>query len=265
MKLTPYLRRQLSHGLAILSGSLVFLGAADASVIVFQDDFESLTLGPSTSDTETPSGTGLDFASAAPGWTKDNTSTPTGGPVEFEGWSFLNKDFWISTAGDQSRSTFSRGTGTVAVADGDEYDDGAVSIEPDLFNVFMETSVSLLGVDPGLATIQVRFDSSFRPYDGQTGLVDVSFDGGTTFSNLLTLDTATLGGNSVLDRADEAVTLDTARASDDMILRFGMTGAGNDWWWAVDNVSVAAVPEPSSAMLLFTGISLFSLRRRRKS
>ena len=151
----------------------------------------------------------------------------------------------------------------MAVADGDEYDDGGISVQPDQFNVFMQTAISLVGVDAALTGIQVDFDSSFRPYDGQTGLVDVSFDGGTTFSNLLTLDTASLGGNSVLDRADEAVSLLTARSSDDLILRFGMTNAGNDWWWAVDNVAVSAVPEPSSALFLLTGIGLFGMRRRR--
>ena len=109
MKPTPFVRRLLNHGIAILSGSLTFLGAADASVLVFQDDFEGVTLGPSTSASETPSGTGMDFASTSPNWTKDNTTTPTGGPVEFEGWSFLDKSFWITTAGDQDRSTFSRG------------------------------------------------------------------------------------------------------------------------------------------------------------
>ena len=39
--------------------------------------------------------------------------------------------------------------------------------------------------------------------------------------------------------------------------------AGNDWWWAVDNISVDAVPEPASASLIVVALSAMGLLRRR--
>ncbi|MEM7024926.1 MAG: hypothetical protein AAF637_20450, partial [Pseudomonadota bacterium] len=90
--------------------------------------------------------------------------------------------------------------------------------------------------------VQLRFDSSFRPYDNQTGEVMVSFDDGATFSSLLTLDTETLGGNSVLDRANETVTLDVLVPSiaDNVQFAWRLSDANNDWWWAIDNVEITA-------------------------
>ena len=53
----------------------------------------------------------------------------------------------------------------------------------------------------------LTFDSSFRPYDGQTGEVLVSIDGGE-FQSLLLLDTASIsGGQSSLERVNETVEL----------------------------------------------------------
>ena len=177
----------------------------------------------------------------------------------------MNIDSWIATAENPSRDSFTLGTGGVVVADPDEYDDLG-DIGDDLFNVFLTTpAISLDGVDAD--TVTVDFDSSFRPYDGMTGLVDVSYDG-STWTNLLTLDTATLGGNSVLDRANEEVSLPVGNpAGGEMYVRFGMTNAGNDWWWAIDNVEVNVVPEPASAGIAGLGAAAAAafLRRRRKS
>ena len=43
-------------------------------------------------------------------------------------------------------------------------------------------------------SLQVEFDSSFRPEEAQTVLVDVTYDGGTTWQNLLTYTTDNTGG-----------------------------------------------------------------------
>ena len=58
---------------------------------------------------------------------------------EFFGFTFLNKDSWIATEGNQDRNKFTRGTNTVMVADPDAYDDLGTGIEPDKFNVFIQT------------------------------------------------------------------------------------------------------------------------------
>jgi hypothetical protein len=50
-----------------------------------------------------------------------------------------------------------------------------------------------------------------------------------------------------------------------MYVRFGNTRGGNNWWWAVDNLSITAqaVPEPSSFVLAsLMGLGLLKARRR---
>lgn len=234
------------------------------------------------------------------GWTEDKTSTPADGPVEFYGFTFHDKDAWIGTAGDQSRSSFTKGSGVVVVADADEYDDLG-DIGDNLFNVFLMTPE--LPLDGTSGDVAINFDSSFRPYDTMTGLVDVSFDSGASWDNLLTLVKSDPDfPNSSLDRIDEAVALTVANpGSGSVQVRFGMTEAGNDWWWAFDNVAVSAgatsllsenfddiplspyvsssentaltgwanlesaqVPEPAALGLAGIGAAFFSFFRRRR-
>ncbi len=99
----------------------------------------------------------------------------------------------------------------------------------------------------GIAQIPVTLDfaSSFRPYDDMTGEVLVSFDDGATFSTLLTLDTPTLGGNSVLDRANEMVSLEALAPNSASSVQFAwrLSEGGNDWWWAIDTINVSGPGE----------------------
>jgi hypothetical protein len=243
----------------------MFAGPAHAQL--FSENFEGLTLGPFVSSTET-GGDGTDWTNALPaGWTRDNGATPAGGPAEYFGFTFLDKNSWIAAAENQDRSSFTKGTGTVMVADPDEYDDLG-DIDPDQFNVLVRTpAISTAGIPAN--NLLLNFDSSFRPYDGMTGLVDVSFDGGANFANVLTLDTtSTPGGDSSLARADESISLplNNPGTGGDLVVRFGMTNAGNDWWWAVDNISVQQIPEPTTGTLMgmvAAGIGLAAARRRR--
>ncbi|MBN2629644.1 MAG: hypothetical protein JXR75_03770 [Rhodobacteraceae bacterium] len=117
---------------------------------------------------------------------------------------------------------------------------------------------SLTGAQP--IALQVTFDSSFRPYDSQTGEVMVSFDEGATFTSLLTLNAATSGGDSSLSRANEAVTLDVLAPADAASVQFAwrMSDSGNDWWWAIDNIEVTAVS--SGTVLLAEGFEDLALQ-----
>src|SRR5207237_955644 len=147
------------------------------------------------------------------------------------------KASWIATEQDQDRSLFTKGSGTVMVADPDAFDDGT-GIEPGNFNPFMSLPpINLSSVTPN--TLKLKFSSSFRPYDAMTAKVEVSFDGGNGFDNLLTLNAANSGGGSSETRINDDVTLDINNpGSGTAIIRFSMSDAGNDWWWAVDNVQV---------------------------
>ena len=134
---------------------------------LFSEDFEGLPLDPFVSPGE-GGGDGTDWTNVAPdGWARDNTTTPTGGVVEFEGWTFLDKNSWVATAGDQGRAQFTLGEGIVAVADGDEYSDlGAIG--SDSINVLLTTPEIALPPsdgdspavgDEGVPTYQIGFDN----------------------------------------------------------------------------------------------------------
>ena len=260
-------RRVLAGGAPVILG----LASLDAHAApIFAENFDGLALRPFVSPSES-GGSGSDWTDVPPDtWVRDNTTTPSGGPAEFYGFTFMNKASCVATESDQDRSQFASGSGTVMVADPDAYDDGDLDIEPNLFNVFMSTPpIPLAGVARGAGAGALRFDSSFRPYDGMTASVDVSFDGGQSFSNLLTMNAGNSGGDSSLTRVNEAVSLplDLPDDASSMVVRFGMTNAGNDWWWAVDNIAVDAevVPEPSGIAALLGAAGLAALSRRRRS
>jgi hypothetical protein len=198
---------------------------------IFSENFDSLTLGPAVSDTET-GGDGTDWTSTPPtGWTVDNSSH-TDGTLEFNGWTFLDPVFWNATAG-QDRDQFTRGQNVIAVADPDEWDDdGNPASAGGEFNSFLRTpSISLAGQQAG--SLNLHFDSSWRPFANQTGTVTVSYDGGSEIE-LLHLDDSVPAAlnDSIL------VPLNNPGGATSAVVSFGLTMAGNDWWWAIDNVEV---------------------------
>ncbi len=221
--------------------------------VLFTEDFESLPLQPFVSDTEI-GGDGTDWTDVPPeGWTRDNTTTPEGGPVEFFGWTFLDKESWATTAGDQDRNLYTNGTGTVMVADPDEYDDGAISISPNSFNAFITTpDIDLTNI--AADTLTVTFDSSWRPEDLQRAGLSVSYDGGEAVpifewtsdpadpvfdvNNLTSSPTFKPDGLPSVNETLE-ITLNNPADASTASLTFGVFESGNDWWWAVDNIVVA--------------------------
>jgi hypothetical protein len=180
--------------------------------------------------------------------------------VEFFGWTFHDRQSWTNTEGDQERSQWLDGIGTVMLADPDAYDDGT-NVDDRLYNVNIRTPViSLNGVRAN--SVHITFSSSFRAEVTQIATLDVTFDG-TNFINLLTYDS-----NDTINFPDGALFNDPVNidvnnpGSGTMQFRFGMNNASNDWWWAVDNIEVTGVvPEPSTAAML-TLLPLAGLCRR---
>jgi hypothetical protein len=233
------------------------------------EDFDSVVLGPNVDEGRV--GEKVYSKDGPPGWTVDNSQMPknaeTGaswedqgmGVTEFKGWTFLDRDWWVATAGDQTRSQFTLGTGTVVVADPDEWDDlGNPDRDVGYFTSFFSSpNIPISGAPANGITL--KFSSSWRPEarddtgpDGlqtndQTGVVRVSFDGGAAVE---VLRWNSVDGSPTFkpDSQNEEVTLaiNNPAGATTMKVTFGLLNAGNDWWWAVDNfvVDAGSVPPP---------------------
>jgi Lysyl oxidase len=229
---------------------------AAANVSLFSENFDGLTLGPNVDETLAYANAWTDVPPA--GWVVDDSGVPfvaddTRGVAEWEGWSFANKDWWVAAAGDQLRSEFALGQGTVAVADPDEWDDKGSPINGTPFAgyynaLFKTPSISLAGATPG--TVKLAFSSSWRHEccdDGpapqtndQTARIRVSYDNGASFSEVLRWESNPSSAYFKNDATNEAVAvnLNNPVGASNAIIEFGLLNAGNDWWWAIDNVQV---------------------------
>ena len=200
---------------------------------LFSEDFEGLNLGNSSRGSDGDNQT--DFTSVPPaGWTTNDRNTPSSVPVEYRGWSFLDKQFWINERGYASkRSQFAPADGahnTIAVADAD----GALrSVSPRVFNSVLTTSsTSLADVQP--SSLVLEFDSSWKPLGGQTGQLRVVFDGSNS-QTLFSWNSSNKGENL---NEHLTIPLNNPAGATSMHLEFDMPQAGWDWWWAIDNVEV---------------------------
>ena len=212
--------------------------------VLFAEDFEGLPLGPNVD--EGLAGDAVWTKTAPEGWMIDDSAMAgvgdpaTDGVTEWAGWSFADKAWWTETAGDQDRSTFTLGSGTVAIADPDEWDDADHA--EGLFNSFLTTPIiDLAGVTAD--TVQLRFASSWRPeFDDnyhQTANITVSFDGADPLEVLL-WESDSASPNYKPYATNEAVVVEIAvpEGAQNMAVTFGCYDAGNDWWWAIDNVDI---------------------------
>ncbi|RIK72348.1 MAG: hypothetical protein DCC67_19400 [Planctomycetota bacterium] len=203
-----------------------------------------------------------------PGLVVGNVGVPNQGSAadgvdEWEGWSFADKTFWASVD-DQQRSSFTNASGVIAVADSDEYDDLGAGLGGGYYNSGLTTGAINVGAYAG-GTVKLSFDSSWRaesyddghstlgrPDNNQTAIVWASFDGGApvfvdgslwdsfagTGSNVSTPLPASLTYKP--DNVNEHVTYDVPVPSGASTVKFtlGYLNAGNDWWWAIDNLAL---------------------------
>jgi hypothetical protein len=218
---------------------------ADATLLT--QNFDYLPLQPQVFETV---GNGRDWTPTPPlGFTSElNNPAMVGvGAAEWRGWTVARKEFWLASDG-QERNQFARGTGNVAVADTDEYDDGPGAVRP--FQSTLKTkSVDLAGVAAN--SLKLEFDSSFRPENSQIGRLGVSFDGGTTFTQLLELNPTNTDNDAPFSRGnlnERLVTGGTTGggtaigsvnnpSTGTAIFSF-YTEGGNDFWWTIDNLRI---------------------------
>jgi len=232
-------------------------------VLLFEEDFESLVLGPSVDEDDAPADNEAWTETPPAGWVVDDSGVPgagdpaNDGATEWAGWSFAKKDWWAQIG--QDRQLFDLANGTVAVADSDEWDD--FDHPPGLMNALLSTSeIDVSTIEPGTGTLQLKFDSSWRRYANQTAVITVQFDDGDSIEVLRWEsedgDPAYLKDDAV----SETVTVNIERpaGAKNMVFTFGMLDTVNDWWWAIDNVEVSGIPRERTIVLAedFEGLEL---------
>ncbi|MHC4437447.1 MAG: hypothetical protein ACYS3S_08820, partial [Planctomycetota bacterium] len=142
--------------------------------------------------------------------------------------------------------------GTIVVADPDEWDDTthADSAAAGWYKTYFSTpTIDISEAQAG--TVQLTFDSSWRPeFDSdyrQSGIITASFDGGEEIEILLWLSDPSSPNFKSESLAHEnetvVVDLDNPPWAKSVVLKFGMFDAGNDWWWAIDNIKVTGMPK----------------------
>jgi len=237
--------KEMKGKIIILVFVLALSGVAQAQTtyIVFVEDFESLTLGPSPE--EAPGTQGVWTDTPPPGWSIDDSGVPgvgnpaTDGVTDWAGWAFTDKEWWTSEAGDQRRSEYTLGKGSVAVADPDEWDDS--SHASGSYNAYLSTpAIDISRSKAG--TLELQFDSSWRPEVRQTGNITVSYDGGSADEVLRWESQAGAYYKDHSTNETIVVDLDNPPGARSMVLTFGLFDAGNNWWWAIDNIVVTAAP-----------------------
>jgi hypothetical protein len=224
-------------------------------ILVFAEDFESVVLGTTI---EESAGTENVWSDIPPdGWTVDRSGVPGYGDLandgvhEWAGWAFAQRDWWF-TVDPQTRDSFQLSEGTIAVADPDEWDDTTHldSASEGWYETYMYTpEIDISDCQAG--TVQLVFDSSWRPeFDDnyhQSGIVTASFNGQEELQLFLWLsDTSSPNyKDDSLTSRNETVTVnvDNPPWATSVVLKFGMFDAGNDWWWAIDNIKVIGMPK----------------------
>jgi hypothetical protein len=179
-----------------------------------------------------------------PNWALDATNVPgfgtaDDGVTEWVGWGFAERSFWFYVD-DQRRDEFTKSTGALAVVDPDEWDDQMHP--PGNYEAYMYTpQLSLNGIQP--RSVFLTFDSSWRPEDFQTANISVSFDGGSEIELVRWESEDGDEANYKPEATNESVIIPILNpgSADSMQITFGMPAAGNDWWWAIDNVLVFSV------------------------
>lgn len=242
-----------------LSASLILSGAALGQTS-FYEDFESLTLGPNVD--EASKGAEVWTKTPPAGWVVDDSKMPgvgtdLDGRTEWAGWSFAKREWWI-TCDTQRREEFLLGTGTVMIADPDEWDD--MAHEKGFFESYVTTQNAAVTASTA-NTLVLAFDSSWRPegfddggtgwpvgpegenINNQTAIISASFNGGAPVE-ILRWDSNSDGPFFHDHAPNESVLIPINNPGNltNLKLTFGMEKGANDWWWAVDNITVGTPP-----------------------
>lgn len=243
-------------GVAACSGTALLCGSASAQLqTVAFDDFEDLhpTMVPLTIPLNVYAD-GTDYSTqirtgTSREWTIDNSQmgfpagSAAGGLCQepgYNGWTAMDVASWTAEQGVQiGRTALGLSTrNTALVADPDAYYDFLSAAQPsDAYNSYISRNYDLTGFDT--STLEISFDYEFAIENNQRGTIEVSFDGGTTWQMVLDLVKGAFPNDTVL-RGPGTFVAGThfTPSGNQMLFRIGCITAGNNWWFAVDNVHV---------------------------
>src|SRR5205823_970833 len=138
--------------------------------------------------------------------------------------SLSNDEFWTYAQRDQGRETNVRARGVFAVADSDEWADKSFS------GTFNSTLVSPAYTVTGWATAKLSYGSHYLQEGNQRGTATVAFNGGAQ----TVLKTYSADGRAQI----ENLTIAVPAGATSMVVRWTLSNANNNWYWAMDNPSV---------------------------
>ena len=246
-----------------------------ADTVLFEEDFEDVPLEASimeeVKDNKVWSGTPPED------WEITNENPKDLGMPEWRTWAIVDLEWWTATAGDQRRSEFTgvhndgKGIGNGAVSDPDEWDDWEGNGNPDAISRWnghlITPPIKIKGA--AAKSLVLTLDSSWRPEDTQKAEITVSFDGDAEerilffksvgidagAHTLVTIPTLDLDEEDINDGEQINETLeipiDNPANATEMVISFGVIDAQNDWWWAIDNItliSTAFAVEPGDKL-----------------
>ena len=252
--------RALTHVFLVTTFFLAAPTIWSADTVLFEEDFESVKLQDSIE--EGVKGTNVWSGTPPEGWEITNENPKDLGMPEWRTWAIVKLAWWTQTAEDQERSQFTsqekdgKGIGNGVVSDPDEWDDWVVNGDPDSISTWnghiITPPINIQGATPN--SLVLSFDSSWRPYDGQTAEVTVSFDGdddkrillfaSSGETTLVTIPTLNKDEEKLndLEQVNESleIPIDNPIGADEIVISFGLLNAKNDWWWAFDNVKLVS-------------------------
>lgn len=255
------IRRHAATALAVmLVFGLAMTDRSEAQLVLLEEDFEGVVLEDPIEENGAQ-GTGVVTRTGPAGWVTDNSGIPglgdpaTDGVVDWAGWAFADKEWWIDAAGDQDRSQFTRGQGTILVSDNDEWDDDAnlVGSTGNLYDTLITTPTISIPAGVPAGRIKLSFDTSWRDEaDGggedsnQTATIDVRYDNGAGIE-VFRWESDPESDFFQDDTTDARIQLDLQYdgIASSLELDFLQSESDNDWWWAIDNLLVEVPTDPA--------------------
>ena len=250
------------HVLFIITFCLVAPQIWGADTVLFEEDFEGVALGSSIMEQVKDKKVWSDVPPK--GWEITNENPKDLGMPEWRTWAIVDLEWWTATAEDQRRSEFTgvhndgKGIGKGAVSDPDEWDDWEGNGDPDAISRWnghlITPPIKIKGA--AAKSLVLTLDSSWRPEDTQSAEITVSFDGGAEerilffqsvgidagAHTLVTIPTLKMDEEEIKDGEQINETLeipiDNPAGATEMTISFGVIDAQNDWWWAIDNITL---------------------------